>query len=131
VLATLEPVADQKQKTAVAAPVAAAAGPFQDIPREIWIVFLTCWATLFSLFVLFFATDRSAAFAIVISVAFMLMAFGLPISLAAQGRRPDYECPRMIQTRSGSLTAWEAGAQIVSIPAAGVIALTAFILLAK
>jgi hypothetical protein len=129
VLATLEPVTDQEEKTAATAPVTA--GPFQDIPKAIWVVFLSLWATLFGLFALFFATDRSAAFVVVISLLFVFMAFGLPISLAAQGRRDGYECPELIETGSGKLTAWEAGAQIVSIPAAGVLALMAFILLAK
>jgi hypothetical protein len=105
-------------------------GLFDDIPPAVWKVFLTGWAVTFSLFALFFATDRSAAFAIVISCGFVMMAFGLPIALAAQSKR-SREPGTFIQTYSGPLTAFEAGAQIASIPLAAVIALTCFILFAK
>jgi hypothetical protein len=105
-------------------------GLFDDIPSSIWKVFLGGWAIVFTLFALFFATDRAAAFAIVISCGFVMMAFGLPIALAAQSKR-DRNPTRLIQTHSGPLTAFEAGAQIASIPVAAVIALTCFILLAK
>lgn len=105
-------------------------GLFDDIPVAIWKVFLTAWAVVFGLFALFFATDRSAAFVIVISCFFALMAFGLPIALASQSKR-DRPPGGLIQTHSGPLTAWEAGAQIASIPVAAVFALTCFILFAK
>jgi hypothetical protein len=105
-------------------------GLFDDIPPAIWKVFLTGWATVFGLFVLFFATDRSAAFVIFISCMFAMMAFGLPIAMASQSKR-GRQTGRMIQTQSGPLSAWEAGAQIVSIPVAAVIGLIGLILLAK
>jgi hypothetical protein len=105
-------------------------GLFDDIPSSIWKVFLTGWAVVFGLFAMFFSTDRSAAFAIVISCFFVMMGFGLPIALAAQSRH-DRKPTDMVQTHSGSLTPFEAGAQIASIPVAAVIALTCFILFAK
>ncbi len=105
-------------------------GLFDDVPTAIWKVFLTAWAVVFTLFALFFSTDRSAAFVIVISCFFAMMAFGLPIALAAQSRRIR-EPTGLIQTQSGPLTAWEAGAQIASIPVAAIIALACFILFAK
>jgi hypothetical protein len=105
-------------------------GLFDDIPASIWKVFLAGWAVVFILFALFFATDRSAAFVIVISCFFVMMAFGLPIALAGQSKR-NREPGGLIQTHSGPLTAFEAGAQIASIPVAAMIALTCFILFAK
>ena len=105
-------------------------GLFDDIPTSIWKVFLTAWVVVFGLFVLFFATDRSAALAVAISCFFAMMAFGLPIALAGQSKRKRAPV-RLVETHSGTLTAFEAGAQIASIPVAAVIALTCFILLAK
>ena len=105
-------------------------GLFDDVPTSIWKVFLTAWAVVFGLFAMFFSTDRSAAFAIVISCFFVMMGFGLPIALAAQSKR-DHKPIRVVETHSGPLTAFEAGAQIASIPVAAVIALTCFILFAK
>ena len=105
-------------------------GLFDDIPSSIWKVFLGGWAVVFSLFALFFATDRSAALAIVISCFFVMMAFGLPIALARQSKR-DRRPTDLVHTHSGTLTPFEAGAQIASIPVAAVIALTCFILFAK
>jgi hypothetical protein len=105
-------------------------GLFDDVPVGIWKIFLALWATLFVLFALFFATDRPASFAIIISCMFAMMAFGLPIAMAAQSRS-DRPRSATIYTCSGPLSVWEAGAQIISIPAAGVLALTAFILFAK
>jgi hypothetical protein len=105
-------------------------GLFDDVPTSVWKVYLTGWVVVFGLFALFFATDRSAAFVIVISCFFAMMGLGLPIALAAQSKR-DHKPIRLVQTHSGPLTAFEAGAQIASIPVAAVIALTCFILFAK
>ena len=105
-------------------------GLFDDIPSVVWKVFLTGWATVFGLFVLFFATDRSAAFVIFISCSFAMMAFGLPMALASQSKR-ERKPGRMIETQSGPLTVWEAGAQIASIPVAAVMGLIALILFTK
>jgi hypothetical protein len=105
-------------------------GAFRDVPRWIWILFLLSWATLFALFVLFFANDAAAAFAIAIATLFVLMAFGLPITMAAQSSRAGCEHHGVIQTRSGPLSVGAAATQIVLIPVAAVIGLTAFILLA-
>ena len=105
-------------------------GLFDDVPPAVWRVFLVGWAVAFSLFVLFFASDRASAFSIFISCLFVMMAFGLPIALAGQSSRKQ-KPGRMVETLSGPLTAWEAGAQIASIPMAAVLALVCFILLAK
>lgn len=102
-------------------------GLFDDIPPAIWKVFLGSWVGVFALFALNFATDLSASFVIVISCFFGMMAFGLPIAMAAQSKRGPAPTG-MIQTQSGPLSAWEAGAQIVSIPVAAVFGLTCFIL---
>ena len=106
-------------------------GPFQDIPKWIWTIFMCGWGAIFLLFVLFFATDGGAAFAITVAVMFFFMAFGLPIAMAAQGRCDGYECQRVIQTRSGPLPQRAAAVQIALIPVAAAMGLMAFILLAK
>jgi hypothetical protein len=106
-------------------------GPFQDIPKWIWTIFMCGWGAIFLLFVLFFATDGGAAFAITIAVMFLFMAFGLPIAMAAQGHCDGYECQRVIQTRSGPLSERAAAVQIALIPIAAAMGLTIFILLAK
>lgn len=106
-------------------------GLFQDIPGWIWTVFLSGWGAIFLLFVLFFATDGGAAFAITISVLFVIMAFGLPLAMAAQSRCEGYKCERIIQTRSGPMSEGAAAVQIALIPVAAAIGLLAFIVLAK
>lgn len=106
-------------------------GPFQDIPKWIWSIFLCGWGAIFLLFVLFFATDAGAAFAITIAVMFLFMALGLPIAMAAQGHCDGYECERIIQTRSGPLPQRAAAVQIALIPVAAAFGLMVFIILAK
>lgn len=106
-------------------------GPFQDIPKWIWVAFFSGWTAIFLLFVLFFATDGAAAFAIAIDVMFLFMAFGIPLAMAAQGHCEGYKCTGIIQTRSGPLSERAAAVQIALIPIAAAFGLTAFILLAK
>lgn len=112
-------------------PTATNPGPFQDIPKGIWIMFLSAWALLFTLFFLFFTTTSAAAFVVTIAMLFGLMAFGLPAVMAAQGRCEGHECGRIVHTRTGPLSVAAAGTQIVLIPVAAVIGLTVFIALAR
>ncbi len=105
-------------------------GPFQDIPRSIWRIFLSAWATLFAMFILFFAVNAAAAFVVTISALFAIMAFGLPSLMAALGRCEGHQCGDIIQTYTGPLTVAAAGVQIALIPIAAVIGLAAFIGLA-
>ena len=107
--------------------VPAEPGPFQDIPRAIWIIFLSAWALLFTLFVLFFTATPQAAFVVTVAALFGLMAFGLPVALAVQGRCEGHECRGIVHTRTGPLSVAAAGTQIVLIPVAAVIGLIAFI----
>ena len=106
-------------------------GAFADIPRWIWTIFLSAWATLFGLFLLFFTTTAAAKFDIAIVALFVMMAFGLPAALGAQGaangRRPGH----IVYTRTGPLPARTAAVQIAVIPVCAVIGLVAFIALAK
>jgi len=102
-------------------------GPFQDIPRAVWIVFLSAWACVFTLFVLFFAVTPAAAFVVTIAALFGLIAFGLPWVMAVQGRCEGHECRGIVHTRTGPLSAAAAGIQIVLIPVAAVIGLVSFI----
>jgi hypothetical protein len=105
-------------------------GLFQDIPRWIWITFLSAWAILFGLFIVFFTSDAAAAFVVTIAALFGLMAFGLPMTLAAQSKRGSQKCEGLIHTHTGPLNVGAAAAQIVLIPIGAVIGLIAFIMLA-
>jgi hypothetical protein len=103
---------------------------FGDIPSWIWTIFLSAWAMFFGLMILFFATSQLAAFVVTISALFGLMAFGLPMALAAQSTCDRKDCTGAIETLTGPISARAAGAQIALIPVAVVIGLAGFILLA-
>ena len=105
-------------------------GLFADLPRWVWRTFLSAWALLFGLFALFFAVNARAEFVIVIVGFFGLMVFGLTTTLASQMRCRDHECRAIIQIRTGPLSIGAAATQILLIPFAAVIGLTAFITLA-
>jgi hypothetical protein len=105
-------------------------GPFQDVPRGIWTIFLSAWALLFMLFILFFTVTPAATFVVTVAALFGLMAFGLPMVMAAQGRCEGHECRGVVHTRTGPLSVAAAGTQIVLIPIAAVLGLTVFIVLA-
>ena len=105
-------------------------GPFQDIPRPIWAIFLSAWGLLFLTFLLVFTVNTAATFAVTIAAGFALMAFGLPLVLAAQGRSDGFKCSGIIETRTGPLSPVAAGAQIVAVPLCALIGLAAFITLA-
>jgi hypothetical protein len=105
-------------------------GLFQDVPKWIWTSFLSAWTLLFGLFIVFFTTNSAAAFVVTIAVLFVLMAFGLPMALAAQSKCQDYECMGIIHTHTGPLTVGAAAAQILLVPVGAVIGLIAFITLA-
>ena len=113
------------------APPVAEPGPFQDIPKQIWVVFLSAWAVLFGMFVVFFTVNASASFVVTIAALFAIMAFGLPSVLAAQGRREDYRCGKVVQTHTGPLSVTAAGTQIAAVPICAIIGLTFFIALAS
>ena len=125
---TFQPLAMQDEATE--SPPAPDVGLFQDIPRWIWAIFLSAWALFFGLMILFFATTMAAAFVVTISALFGLMAFGLPMALAAQSQCGKYDCTGMIDTHTGPLSASAAGIQIALIPVAVVIGLVGFIVLA-
>lgn len=112
-------------------PPAPEPGPFQDIPRQIWVVFLSAWATLFSMFVIFFTVNGSASFVVAIASLFAIMAFGLPSVLAAQGRCDGHRCGKIVQTHTGPLSLTAAGAQIAAVPICAIVGLTAFIAFAS
>ena len=106
-------------------------GPFDDIPRWIWTGFLGGWSAVFGLFVLFFMTDLEAGFAVAVATMFALVAFGLPMTMAALGRGEAPLRRGVIQTRSGPMSEGAAAVQIALIPIAAAIGLVGFILLAK
>lgn len=112
------------------APVEPNTNPFGDIPRPIWIAFLSTWAMLFGLFVLFFATDGPATLAVLTSCFFAFMILGLPAALGAQSQNPSRRWPLTVRTGSGTLPIAAAAAQILLIPVAAVIGLIGFIVLA-
>jgi len=105
-------------------------GPFQDIPGAIWKLFLGAWGMIFLIFALVFTVNLEASFVVAIAVGFALMAFGLPMLMAAQSRCEGFRCPAPIRTRTGPLSIVAAGAQIVAVPVCALIGLTAFIIFA-
>lgn len=120
-------LAEDKEQAAVAAEP----GPFQDIPKPIWVVFLSAWGLLFAMFVIFFTVNAAASFVVTIAALFAMMAFGLPLALAAQGRCEGHRCGNLVHTHTGPLSTGAAGVQIAAVPICAIIGLTAFILLAK
>lgn len=128
-LAIPETLAAEDRQAAPA--IVAEPGPFQDIPRPIWMTFLSAWGLLFGMFVLFFTVNPASSFVVTIAALFALMAFGLPMAMAAQARCEDYKCPNIIQTHTGPLSVAAAGTQIVLVPVCAVIGLVAFIALAR
>jgi hypothetical protein len=125
---TFEPLRTAEQTAA--SPRPPDIGLFQDIPRWIWTIFLSAWAIFFGLMILFFATTPAAAFAVTIAALFGLMAFGLPMALAAQSQCGKHDCTGMIDTHTGPLSAAAVGTQIALIPVAVVVGLVGFIVLA-
>ena len=125
---TLQPLAIEDEATE--SPPPQDIGLFQDIPRWIWTIFLSAWALFFGLMILYFATSMTAAFMVTISALFGLMAFGLPMALAAQSQCGKHDCTGMIDTYTGPLSASAAGIQIALIPVAVVVGFVGFIVLA-
>ena len=106
-------------------------GLFQDIPRWIWVVFLTAWGSFFLQMGLFFAVDSASAFMVTISMLFGVMAFGLPIVMARQSRcGPCLPC-EVVQTHTGPVSVRAAAVQIALIPIAVSIGFMGFIIFAK
>jgi hypothetical protein len=103
---------------------------FTDIPRAIWTAFLSAWAMLFALFIVFFSKDGQATISVVTASFFALMILGLPAALAAQSSGTSQKWPRVIMTRSGPLPVRAAATQILLIPVCAVFGLILFILLA-
>lgn len=102
---------------------------FGDIPRPIWTAFLSAWALLFGLFVVFFSTDGPATLVVLTASFFALMLLGLPAALGAQATSTRRVRSRFIVTRNGPVTIGAAATQILLIPVASLIGVTAFILL--
>jgi hypothetical protein len=103
---------------------------FGDIPRPIWIAFLSAWGLLFGLFLLFFAADAPSTLAVVTASFFGLMTLGLPGALGAFSKSRSRGWPRTVMTRNGPLPTRAAAAQILLIPFGAVIGLMLFVLLA-
>jgi type IV secretory pathway VirB2 component (pilin) len=111
-------------------PKIAAVGPFRDVPRGIWRVYLGAWATVFGLFILFFTADARSGFMVITSVFFALMLLGLPAAMAAQSKTPSEESNGVVQTYTGPVSSFQAGIQIALVPVAAVIGLLGFVVLA-
>jgi len=112
------------------APVVPDKGVFGDIPRPIWIAFLSMWGLLFGLFLLFFTRDEQATLAVMTSSFFAMMLLGLPAALGAQAKSTSRVRSRIIVTRNGPIPIGAATTQILLIPVASVIGVTGFVMLA-
>ncbi len=113
-----------------AEPAVSDTGLFGDIPAPVWIAFLSTWALLFGLFILFFTRDGPATLAVLTSSFFALMLLGLPAALGMQARSTSRVQSRVIVTHNGPIPVGAAATQILLIPVASVIGVTGFILLA-
>jgi len=103
---------------------------FGDVPRSIWITFLSAWGLLFGLFLLFFTADAPSTLSVVTASFFGLMTLGLPGALGAFSKSRSRGWPRTVMTRNGPLPTRAAAAQILLIPFGAVIGLMLFVLLA-
>lgn len=112
-----------------AEPALSDVGLFGDIPRSIWIAFLSAWALLFGLFLVFFTRDGPASLAVVTASFFALMLLGLPAALGAQANSSTRERPRVVMTHNGPLPIRAAATQILLIPVGAVIGVTLFVIL--
>ncbi|HET7605259.1 MAG TPA: hypothetical protein VFK28_04225 [Sphingomicrobium sp.] len=119
---------DDDQRTA--APAMPDTSVFGDIPSSIWTAFLSAWALLFALFLVFFTRDGQSTLAVMTSSFFALMLLGLPAALGAQAKPARRARSRVILTHNGPVPITAAATQILLIPAASVIGVTALILLA-
>jgi hypothetical protein len=127
-MASVRELADDEEKLRTA-PLPLEMAPFADIPKPIWIAFLSAWSLLFGLFILAFATDGRAALVVFTASFFAMMALGLPAVMCIQSKGPQCRS-QIIATRCGPLTIGQAATQILLIPVCTVIGLTAFIVLA-
>jgi len=103
---------------------------FSDVPRSIWVAFLSAWALLFGLFIVFFSADGPTRLVVLTAAFFGLMTLGLPAALAGQSTGAWCKSPRLIMTRTGALPVGAAATQILLIPIAAVLGLIAFIIVA-
>lgn len=101
---------------------------FGDIPGWIWTAFLSSWALLFGLFLLFFATDGRATLMVVTACFFALMTLGLPAAIGGHSGSASRPWPPVIVTHTGPLPTSAAATQILLIPVGAVIGLVVFIL---
>lgn len=105
--------------------------PFSDIPGPIWTAFLSAWAMLFGLFLIFFSTDGPAAMAVVTACFFAMMMLGLPAVLGAQSQGPKRRFDGRIRIHTGTISVGAAATQILLIPFGSVIGLATLIILTK
>jgi hypothetical protein len=123
-----EILVDDEERTAPPQPLPAS--PFGDIPKFIWTAYLSSWAVLFGLFLIFFAADGPSALAVVTASFFALMLLGLPAAMGLQTRREDGPSKGVIETQTGPIPLREAATQILLIPVASVIGIAMLIVLA-
>ena len=102
-------------------------GLYGDIPRPIWIAFLSTWAVVFGLFVLFFTTDGPAALMVITASFFAVMTLGFPAALGSVAPGSYRPWSRVVVTHTGPLPITAAAVQILLIPVASVIGLIGFI----
>jgi hypothetical protein len=123
-----EILVDDEERTSP--PQALPTSPFGDIPKFIWTAYLSSWAVLFGLFLIFFAADGPSTISVVTASFFALMLLGLPAVMGLQTRREDGPSKGMIETHTGPVPVAEAATQILLIPVGAVIGLAILIVIA-
>jgi hypothetical protein len=111
-------------------PQALPVSPFGDIPKFIWTAYLSTWAVLFGLFLIFFAADGPSALAVVTASFFALMLLGLPAAMGSQTRWEESPSKGVIETHTGPVPIGEAAMQMLLIPVGSVIGLVILIIVA-
>ena len=124
-----EILVDDDERTS--APPTLPPSPFSDVPGPIWIAFLSAWALLFGLFLVFFATDGPATMVVVTACFFTLMMLGLPAVLGAQGHPAERRREGVVETHTGTISVTAAATQILLIPVGSVIGLATLIILTR
>jgi len=96
-------------------------------------IIITCYTLLFAVAAVTFFSTGTAFFAVIVSIAFAVVFFAIPLtffrlraSTDKRWRRDDeHSKSEFVETRTGPMRRWEAVVQIVTIPVVILLAFTA------
>src|SRR5690606_10457342 len=106
--------------------------PFADVPSGVWRLYVLVWLSLFAVLWWMFGSQRHSAFMLVVSTAFAVIYFAVPLAMLRRFRKRASTITRSsLQTLTGKVAWSEATIQIILIPASitfGLIATALFAL---